>query len=150
MKRLAIAAAAIALAGPALAQTAFDDVDANDDGFITLPEALAAYPEMDPTDFDRIDEDNSRAIDPAEANRGEAVALLNGLERSEDMEEGGFDMAAFDADGDSYVTYAEVDARVPGVPEVYFQDFDLDNNGQLDSAELNSGAFQRLLAKYGS
>lgn len=150
MKRIVIAAAAVALAGPAFAQFAFENVDEDNDGFITLPEALAAYPEMDPTDFDRIDIDSNRRIDPSEANEGASVALLAGLERAQPGNEMASDMSAYDVDGDSLVSYDEVIQSVPGVPQVYFQDFDLDNNGSLDSNEMASGAFERLISKYGS
>lgn len=150
MKRIVIAAAAVALAGPAFAQFAFENVDEDNDGFITLPEALAAYPEMDPTDFDRIDIDSNRRIDPSEANEGASVALLAGLERAQPGDEMASDMSAYDVDGDSLVSYDEVIQSVPGVPQVYFQDFDLDNNGSLDSNEMASGAFERLISKYGS
>lgn len=148
MTRLATAVAALLIAAPALAQVdATADVDG--DGFLSLPEALAAYPGMDPTDYDRLDTDNNRLLDDAEVGTGEAAALFSGLERAENAGDP-FDATDFDADADGALTFEEVSNRIPGVPEPYFQDFDLDNSGTLDSQELNSGAFQNLLNKYGS
>ena len=151
MKRLATAtAAALLIAGPALAQVEFQAADLNNDEFLSLPEALTAYPDMDPTDFDRLDTDSNRLIDFSEANTGEATELFAGLERAEAVEGAAFDMESFDADQDGFVSFGEVESRIPGVPEVYFQDFDADSDGVLDSDELNSGQFQNLLNKYAS
>ena len=152
MKRLATtAAAAILIAGPAFALIDFEAVDIDGDEFISLPEALAAYPDMDPTDFDELDTSDDRLLDYSEANSGTAAAMFAGFERAEAMSDGsGFDMSRYDADADSMVTYDEVNAQLPGVPRVYFQDFDLNNDGKLDSNEVQSGAFQNLLNKYGS
>ncbi len=152
MKRLAATtAAAVLLAGPALAATHFDAADADGDGFLSLPEALAAFPQMDPLDFDELDTSDDRLLDYSEANSGRAAAMFAGYERADAVAgAGGFDMTDFDTDADGMMSYDEVNQRIPGVPEVYFQDFDLDSNGSLDSQEVNSGAFQNLLNKYGS
>ena len=152
MNRFATAAAAaILIAGPAFAIVDFEAVDTDGDDFIRLPEALAAYPEMDPTDFDRIDVDENRLIDPSEAASAEGTAIFDGLARTEGAgSTADFDMAEYDTDGDTMMSYSEVVNRVPDVPQAYFQDFDLDNNGMLDSSELASGSFINLLNKYGS
>ena len=152
MKRFAMtSAAAILIASPALAALDFEATDVNGDGFVSMPEALAAYPDMDPTDFDELDTTEDRLLDVSEANSGRAAAMFAGYERGQAMAEpAGFDMTQFDTDGDSALSYDEVNSRIPGVPEVYFQDFDTDSNGVISSEEANSGAFQNLLNKYGS
>lgn len=150
MKRLATVTAAILIAAPAFALVDFEGTDVDGDGFLSLPEALAAYPAMDPTDFDRLDEDQNRLLSFDEANTGEATSLFAGLERAEAAEAAAFDATEFDTDADGAMTYQELSNRIPGVPEIYFQDFDLDNSGSLDSNEINSGAFQNLLNKYAS
>ena len=151
MKRLFTTAAVVTLvATPALALIDFEATDLDGDGFISMPEALAVYPGMDPTDFDEIDTGDDRLLDESEALSGRATAIVTGLERAEAVEGAGFDMTQYDTDADQALTYEEVNAIVPGVPRVYFQDFDIDNSGTLDSNELNSPAFQNLLNKYGS
>ena len=151
MKRLAITAiAATLVAAPAFAAIDFEATDADGDGFITLPEAMAAYPNLEPTDFDELDVSDDRVLDASEASSGRATAIVSGLETTTPAAAGGFDMATYDTDADQMLTYEELDAVLPGVPRVYFQDFDIDNSGSLDSNEINSGAFQNLLNKYGS
>ena len=152
MKRFAVTAAAATLvAAPAFALVDFEAVDLNSDGFIDLPEAIAAYPEMDPTDFDRLDTDENRQLDVAEANTGEATELFDGFERAEAaaMDDTSMsEMMAMDMDQDGALTYDEVTQTIPGVPQVYFQDFDIDNNGSISSQEMNSGSFLSLLNRY--
>ena len=110
-----------------------------------------AYPETDPTDFDILDANDDRMLNFEEANTGEAAALFDGLERAEAAADGmSMVMAEFDTDADGMMSYEEISKRIPGVPEAYFQDFDIDSSGMIDSAEMNSGAFQNLLDKYGS
>ena len=149
MKRLATAAAAILIAGPALAQVEFAATDINNDEFLTMPELMTSYPDFDPVDFDRLDTNEDRLLDFSEANTGEASELFAGLDRADATQEAQpFDMTAMDTDQDGALTYTEVQTVIPDVPEVYFQDFDLDNDGRIDSDEANSGRFQNLLNKY--
>ena len=151
MKRIATTAAAILIAGPALALVDFEGTDADADGVLTMDEALSAYPDLSPTDFDRIDADGNRELDFSEANSADATSIFDGIARAEGAGSSAeFNMADYDTDGDSMMSYGEVVNRIPDVPRVYFQDFDLDNNGMLDSSELASGSFINLMGKYGS
>lgn len=151
MNRFALTAAATAMAAalPAFAQMEFEAVDADGDGFLSLPEALAAYPDMAATDFDRLDANQDRLLDQSEVNTGEATEFFAGLQRAQAAEASPVALGAADADADSTLSREEFLAAYPNVPEVYFQDFDRDNSGLLESIELESGAFRTLLAQYG-
>lgn len=146
---LTAAAAAVAAALPAFAQTPIEAMDADGDGFLSLPEALVAYPDMSATDFDRLDANQDRLLDQSEVGTGEATEFFAGLQRAEAAEAAPMALGTVDADADSNLSREEFLAAFPNVPEVYFQDFDRDNSGLLESIELESGAFQTLLAQYG-
>ena len=68
MKRLSVlvAAAAIAFAPAAFAETTFEEADQNGDGFLTPQEVAAVHPDATQVEFEAADADNDGALSQEE------------------------------------------------------------------------------------
>jgi len=51
---------------------------------------------------------------------------------------GGLEFATVDADGDGFITFAEIRAVAPRASREQFDDFDVDGDDQLDREEYDS------------
>ena len=121
-RALPLALAAALIAAPALAQTAFQRLDADGSGAISRAEFLMLRREM----FARIDADGSGTVTRAEIEAARQATPGQRKMQADDR------IWAQDANGDGVLTLTEYTAQTRG-----FDFADRNNDGQLSPAEFD-------------
>lgn len=146
MKRLLTATTAVfaLTAGAALAATDIDAVDMDGDGFASVDEVRAAFPEFDVVFFDEIDTNDDNRISPEEILETEAQDVLARYEMVP-MENRVY--VRVDADMNGYMEYDEIRAVFPDLSELDYEEIDNNDDNRVTYQEYYTTEAQDIMAR---
>lgn len=150
MNRFALGLAATAFtATSALAQATVDvdQLDADNDDFVSQEELMAAFPEFDPTFFDEIDTNDDGRLSAEELNTSEAQTILSRYQPTEGSAQT-VDVTALDVDGDGFVSEMELTAGYPDFDPTFFDEIDTNDDGRIAPEEFNTSEAQTIISRY--
>lgn len=148
MKRLMTATTAIAAltAGAALAATDIEAVDMDGDGFATIEEVRAAFPEFDVEFFEQVDMNGDNRVGPQEILETEVQEILARYEMVP-LEERP-PMIVLDANMDGFMEIEEVRRAFPDLTQVDYEDMDENDDNRLTYQEYYTTESQDIVARY--
>lgn len=146
MKRLLIATvAATALSTTvAFAATSIGDVAGHGDQFATMADISAVFTGFDSIEFNNIDLNGDGRIDNNELLNSENREILA---RYEVNTQAGTSKVAADANGDGFVSFAELTSVIPGFIKHDFDDIDVNSDNRLSANEIYTGAAVTIFAR---
>ena len=118
--------------------------DIDGDGFVTLEELTTIVPGFSNIDFDSLDTNDDNRLTAVEMSAEGASALING----ETAVEMAVQMDVLDTDKDQFLTYSELLAGFPDVPQVGFDDIDTNDDNRVSSKEYYSDGARNMLNQY--
>jgi len=118
--------------------------DMNNDGFVTFEELTTEIPGFSQYDFETLDSNDDGRLDFTEVQAPGASAIINGEQAAVTT----IDLDSIDTDGDRFLSYGELLIGFPDVPQIGFDEIDLNDDGRLDFTELNSPGARTMLNKY--
>ena len=146
MKRLMIATAATALtAGTALAATTIDMLDLDENGFVSVEEAKAIFPEMQVESFNDIDVNDDNRLDAQEVQAVEAQQTFDQYEMASAPER---PVIILDQDSDGFIQMADMQRAFPEFDSEDFAAIDVNDDNRVDFTEYYADEAQTIIARY--
>lgn len=144
MKSLYISVAAVALSTTAGFAAADMMADANNDGYVTQEEAMAAYPGLTAEQFNDIDRNGDDRLTSDEIQMSDAQQVLDQY-MPDSQSAMPVDVASIDTNGDGFVSQDELMAAYPGLTKEDFNTIDANGDDRIDSNELLAENAQPVL-----
>jgi hypothetical protein len=119
--------------------------DRDGDGFASFEELTAIFPGFTQSDFETIDTNDDNRIDTVEFYELEAQDALARYPMDGASLE---DVDVLDTNGDRFVSFEEISAAYPGLPQVDFDEMDTNDDNQLDFTELYALDAQMAIARH--
>lgn len=120
------------------------DVDTNNDGFASYEEMLVVFEGLSQEDFQLMDQNDDNRLSQFEIYDTEAQNILARYPFMESVE----DIQAIDADGDNYLSRSEIQASYPELPDVEFEQMDLNDDNRISYSELYQPEAQEIVSRY--
>ncbi|MEA3189290.1 MAG: hypothetical protein QOD99_3120 [Chthoniobacter sp.] len=114
-------------------KSAFETMDTDHDGFLTLAEIQAVHPDATAEKIKRHDQDGDGKLSQEEFAAREA-SFKTAVAEDKHGSKSEFD--TFDKNGDGYVTFEEAKAARPNMTEERFKLRDTDGDGKLSREEF--------------
>ncbi len=139
-----VTAALVASATAASAMKA-TDLDIDGDGFASISEVRQIFPGFSSNDFRQIDGNRDRRLSDSELNAAGVSAVIG---RYQDTMSIVHSLSEIDANGDRFVSHAELGAVYKGVTKNEFNLIDLNNDSRVSAQELYQPLAQAMVNRY--
>lgn len=147
MTRFITATALVALtAAPAFAAVDLDQLDMTGDGFVSMEEVMAAYPDFAPESWGDIDTNDDRRLSSEEILQTEAQDIFARYEMLS-MEERGR-VIVLDEDGDGFIQASDFERAYADFDAEDFEMIDTNDDNRVSYEEYYAPEAQQTIERY--